>query len=176
MYFTQGVAATEVEVDTLTGDHTVLRVDIHVHAYLVFLSCFPTDEDCMADGCWQIFKSSNRLWSNVSPYIWSRGVRSYPHTAFHQRGCFCTGSRMGNYRRITMASAQRCHIYARTRWIIIILVMEPRLNTVKAPISFLDFRTSPKCSMFLFFEMRSGPTLAVLRYVSCSAHSIGWWL
>lgn len=30
MYFTQGVAATEVEVDTLTGDHTVLRVDIHV--------------------------------------------------------------------------------------------------------------------------------------------------
>ena len=30
MYFSQGVAATEVEVDTLTGDHTVLRVDIHV--------------------------------------------------------------------------------------------------------------------------------------------------
>lgn len=30
MYFTQGVATTEVEVDTLTGDHTVLRVDIHV--------------------------------------------------------------------------------------------------------------------------------------------------
>lgn len=36
MYFTQGVAATEVEVDTLTGDHTVLRVDIHVRDYLVF--------------------------------------------------------------------------------------------------------------------------------------------
>ena len=33
MYFTQGVAATEVEVDTLTGDHTVLRVDIHVSVY-----------------------------------------------------------------------------------------------------------------------------------------------
>jgi len=30
MYFTQGVAVTEVEVDTLTGDHTVLRVDIHM--------------------------------------------------------------------------------------------------------------------------------------------------
>ncbi|KAJ6516474.1 Molybdopterin-binding domain of aldehyde dehydrogenase-domain-containing protein [Mycena sanguinolenta] len=29
-YFTQGVCATEVEVDTLTGDHTVLRVDIHM--------------------------------------------------------------------------------------------------------------------------------------------------
>ncbi|GAA6053650.1 hypothetical protein JCM3770_001680 [Rhodotorula araucariae] len=27
-YFTQGVAATEVELDTLTGDHTVLRTDI----------------------------------------------------------------------------------------------------------------------------------------------------
>ena len=30
LYFTQGVAATEVEVDMLTGDHTVRRVDIHV--------------------------------------------------------------------------------------------------------------------------------------------------
>jgi xanthine dehydrogenase molybdopterin-binding subunit B len=29
-YFTQGVCATEVEVDTLTGDHTVLRVDINM--------------------------------------------------------------------------------------------------------------------------------------------------
>lgn len=28
MYFTQGVAATEVEIDCLTGDSTVLRVDI----------------------------------------------------------------------------------------------------------------------------------------------------
>ncbi|KAI9024730.1 putative xanthine dehydrogenase HxA [Hyaloraphidium curvatum] len=28
MYFTQGVAASEVEVDILTGDHTVLRTDI----------------------------------------------------------------------------------------------------------------------------------------------------
>ncbi|KAK4700783.1 hypothetical protein P7C70_g5458, partial [Phenoliferia sp. Uapishka_3] len=27
-YFTQGVVATEVEIDTLTGDHTVLRTDI----------------------------------------------------------------------------------------------------------------------------------------------------
>jgi xanthine dehydrogenase/oxidase len=41
MYFTQGVAATEVEVDTLTGDHTVLRVDIHVHVHStrLFPSC-----------------------------------------------------------------------------------------------------------------------------------------
>ncbi|KAF7324796.1 Xanthine dehydrogenase/oxidase [Mycena kentingensis (nom. inval.)] len=29
-YFTQGVCVTEVEVDTLTGDHTVLRVDINM--------------------------------------------------------------------------------------------------------------------------------------------------
>ncbi|KAJ6490221.1 Molybdopterin-binding domain of aldehyde dehydrogenase-domain-containing protein [Mycena vitilis] len=29
-YFTQGACATEVEVDTLTGDHTVLRVDINM--------------------------------------------------------------------------------------------------------------------------------------------------
>lgn len=27
-YFTQGVAITEVELDVLTGDHTVLRTDI----------------------------------------------------------------------------------------------------------------------------------------------------
>ncbi|KAJ7166651.1 xanthine dehydrogenase [Mycena filopes] len=29
-YYTQGVCATEVEIDTLTGDHTVLRVDINM--------------------------------------------------------------------------------------------------------------------------------------------------
>ena len=39
MYFTQGVAATEVEVDTLTGDHTVLRVDIHASVYLLPTRC-----------------------------------------------------------------------------------------------------------------------------------------
>lgn len=69
MYFTQGVAATEVEVDTLTGDHTVLRVDIHVHAYSVFIqsSYPPVDEAYLADGRRQIFKPRYRLWSNVSP-------------------------------------------------------------------------------------------------------------
>jgi xanthine dehydrogenase molybdopterin-binding subunit B len=55
MYFTQGVAATEVEVDTLTGDHTVLRVDIHVRTRIV--SSLKPFSDCTADGCWKIVKS-----------------------------------------------------------------------------------------------------------------------
>jgi xanthine dehydrogenase molybdopterin-binding subunit B len=56
MYFTQGVAVTEVEVDTLTGDHTVLRVDIHVRGYIVSLASMHTQMVYMTDGRRKIIK------------------------------------------------------------------------------------------------------------------------
>src|SRR5579871_3741863 len=60
-YFTQGAAATEVELDTLTGDWHILRVDIlmvnRTRIIFIFLNCFFL-------GCWCITQSSNRYWSN----------------------------------------------------------------------------------------------------------------
>ena len=67
MYFTQGVAATEVEVDTLNGDHTVLRVDIHV--YPSILGSTVVLKSFVVDGRRQILESRHRLWSNVNSYL-----------------------------------------------------------------------------------------------------------
>lgn len=71
MYFTQGVAATEVEVDTLTGDHTVLRVDIHVRTSIL-LHLRDVNKPLITDGRREIFESCYRLRPDASLYLSTR--------------------------------------------------------------------------------------------------------
>jgi xanthine dehydrogenase/oxidase len=63
MYFTQGVAATEVEVDTLTGDHTVLRVDIHMD---VGKSLNPAIDYGQIEGAF----TQGQGWATIEESLW----------------------------------------------------------------------------------------------------------
>ncbi|KAG5636984.1 hypothetical protein H0H81_006190 [Sphagnurus paluster] len=65
MYFTQGVAATEVEVDTLTGDHTVLRVDIHMD---VGKSINPAIDYGQIEGAF----TQGQGWATIEESLWLR--------------------------------------------------------------------------------------------------------
>ncbi|KAG6827920.1 hypothetical protein H0H92_009962 [Tricholoma furcatifolium] len=65
MYFTQGVAATEVEVDILTGDHTVLRVDIHMD---VGKSLNPAIDYGQIEGAF----TQGQGWATIEESIWLR--------------------------------------------------------------------------------------------------------
>ncbi|KAG6916535.1 hypothetical protein DXG01_006418 [Tephrocybe rancida] len=65
MYFTQGVAATEVEVDTLTGDHTVLRVDIHMD---VGKSLNPAIDYGQIEGAF----TQGQGWATIEESLWLR--------------------------------------------------------------------------------------------------------
>lgn len=50
-YWTQGAATSEVELDLLTGDHTVLRSDIMMVIHLVIYSCRYTFTNICTTGC-----------------------------------------------------------------------------------------------------------------------------
>ncbi|KNZ79755.1 Xanthine dehydrogenase [Termitomyces sp. J132] len=65
LYFTQGVAATEVEVDTLTGDHTVLRVDIHMD---VGKSLNPAIDYGQIEGAF----TQGQGWATIEESLWLR--------------------------------------------------------------------------------------------------------
>ncbi|KAG6878051.1 hypothetical protein C0993_000374 [Termitomyces sp. T159_Od127] len=65
MYFTQGVAATEVEVDVLTGDHTILRVDIHMD---VGKSLNPAIDYGQIEGAF----TQGQGWATIEESLWLR--------------------------------------------------------------------------------------------------------
>ncbi|KAG5646152.1 hypothetical protein DXG03_004205 [Asterophora parasitica] len=65
MYFTQGVAATEVEVNTLTGDHTVRRVDIHMD---VGKSLNPAIDYGQIEGAF----TQGQGWATIEESLWLR--------------------------------------------------------------------------------------------------------
>ncbi|GAA5885066.1 hypothetical protein JCM6882_007215 [Rhodosporidiobolus microsporus] len=64
-YFTQGVAATEVELDVLTGDHTVLRTDI---AMDVGRSLNPAIDYGQIEGAF----AQGQGWSTIEESLWLR--------------------------------------------------------------------------------------------------------
>lgn len=82
-YFTQGVAAAEVEIDTLTGDWTSLRADILMD---VGRSINPTIDYGQIEGAFVqgqgLFTTEESLWHRASGQIFTRGPGTYKIPGF----------------------------------------------------------------------------------------------
>ena len=82
-YFTQGVAAAEVEIDTLTGDWTPLRVDIKMD---VGRSINPAIDYGQIEGAFVqgqgLFTTEESLWHRASGQIFTRGPGTYKIPGF----------------------------------------------------------------------------------------------
>lgn len=80
-YFTQGVAASEVTIDTLTGDFTVNRTDIKMD---VGHSINPSIDYGQIEGAYiqgqGLFTSEESLWHRASGQIFTRGPGIPPHS------------------------------------------------------------------------------------------------
>ncbi len=82
-YFTQGVAAAEVEIDTLTGDWTCLRADIHMD---VGHSINPAIDYGQIEGAFVqgqgLFTTEESLWHRGSGQLFTRGPGTYKIPGF----------------------------------------------------------------------------------------------
>jgi xanthine dehydrogenase/oxidase len=82
-YFTQGVAASEVLIDTLTGDSTVLRTDILMD---VGRSINPAIDYGQIEGAYTqgqgLFTTEESLWQRASGQIFTRGPGAYKIPGF----------------------------------------------------------------------------------------------
>ena len=82
-YFTQGVAAAEVEIDTLTGDWTPLRADILMD---VGRSINPAIDYGQIEGAFVqgqgLFTTEESLWHRASGQIFTRGPGTYKIPGF----------------------------------------------------------------------------------------------
>ena len=82
-YFTQGVAAAEVEIDTLTGDWTALRADIKMD---VGRSINPAIDYGQIEGAFiqgqGLFTSEESLWNRADGQLFTRGPGTYKIPGF----------------------------------------------------------------------------------------------
>jgi len=82
-YFTQGVAAAEVEIDTLTGDWTCLRADVKMD---VGRSINPAIDYGQIEGAFVqglgLFTMEESLWHRASGQIFTRGPGAYKIPGF----------------------------------------------------------------------------------------------
>jgi xanthine dehydrogenase/oxidase len=82
-YFTQGVAAAEVEIDTLTGDWTALRADILMD---VGRSINPAIDYGQIEGAFiqgqGLFTTEESLWHRGSGQLFTRGPGTYKIPGF----------------------------------------------------------------------------------------------
>lgn len=82
-YFTQGVTAAEVEIDTLTGDWTCLRADIKMD---VGRSINPAIDYGQIEGAFiqgqGLFTTEEMLWHRASGQIFTRGPGAYKIPGF----------------------------------------------------------------------------------------------
>lgn len=82
-YFTQGVAAAEVEIDTLTGDCTCLRADIKMD---VGRSINPAIDYGQIEGAFVqgqgLFTTEESLWHRASGQIFTKGPGTYKIPGF----------------------------------------------------------------------------------------------
>ena len=82
-YFTQGVAAAEVEIDTLTGDWTALRADIKMD---VGRSINPSIDYGQIEGAFiqgqGLFTTEESLWNRADGMLFTRGPGTYKIPGF----------------------------------------------------------------------------------------------
>jgi xanthine dehydrogenase/oxidase len=82
-YFTQGVTASEVQIDTLTGDWTVLRTDIKMD---VGRTINPAIDYGQIEGAYiqgqGLFTTEESLWHRASGQIFTRGPGNYKIPGF----------------------------------------------------------------------------------------------
>ena len=82
-YFTQGVTAAEVEIDTLTGDWTCLRADIKMD---VGRSINPAIDYGQIEGAFiqgqGLFTTEESLWHRASGQLFTRGPGTYKIPGF----------------------------------------------------------------------------------------------
>lgn len=82
-YFTQGITAAEVEVDTLTGDWTCLRADIKMD---VGRSINPAIDYGQIEGAFVqgqgLFTTEESLWHRASGQLFTRGPGTYKIPGF----------------------------------------------------------------------------------------------
>jgi xanthine dehydrogenase/oxidase len=82
-YFTQGVAAAEVEIDTLTGDWTCRRVDIKMD---VGRSINPSIDYGQIEGAFiqgqGLFTTEESLWHRASGQLFTKGPGTYKIPGF----------------------------------------------------------------------------------------------
>ncbi|KAL1969506.1 hypothetical protein VTN77DRAFT_8944 [Rasamsonia byssochlamydoides] len=82
-YFTQGVTAAEVQIDTLTGDWTALRADIKMD---VGRSINPSIDYGQIEGAFiqgqGLFTTEESLWHRTSGQIFTRGPGTYKIPGF----------------------------------------------------------------------------------------------
>jgi xanthine dehydrogenase/oxidase len=82
-YFTQGVTAAEVEIDTLTGDWTCLRADIKMD---VGRSINPAIDYGQIEGAFiqgqGLFTTEESLWLRASGQIFTKGPGAYKIPGF----------------------------------------------------------------------------------------------
>lgn len=82
-YFTQGVTAAEVEIDTLTGDWTCLRADIKMD---VGRSINPSIDYGQIEGAFVqgqgLFTTEESLWHRASGQLFTRGPGTYKIPGF----------------------------------------------------------------------------------------------
>ena len=82
-YFTQGVTAAEVEIDTLTGDWTCLRADIKMD---VGRSINPSIDYGQIEGAFVqgqgLFTTEESLWHRASGQIFTKGPGTYKIPGF----------------------------------------------------------------------------------------------
>lgn len=82
-YFTQGVTGSEVQIDTLTGDWTVLRTDIKMD---VGRTINPSVDYGQIEGAYVqgqgLFTTEESLWHRASGQIFTRGPGNYKIPGF----------------------------------------------------------------------------------------------
>jgi xanthine dehydrogenase/oxidase len=82
-YFTQGVTAAEVQIDTLTGDWTPLRADVKMD---VGHSINPSVDYGQIEGAFiqgqGLFTTEESLWHRASGQIFTRGPGNYKIPGF----------------------------------------------------------------------------------------------